>query len=380
MSVYKPKKGRFWWYDFQYKGERYTGSTGATTRSKAERVEASQRVKVASGEVKKAPKVIPTLSQAATIWWETKIDKASADQMLARVTLAVELVGKSKPVNEVAFGDIQRAIQKRRAMFTPSKRPPSNATVNRDLIATLRPTIKLARKMLNDGKDPVHFPEIDWGELALAEPKPKPKGLSGAEVESLLDVVPDNLREFVRFMRRYGPRISEMFFKPEDVDVEGRRVTLRDRKGGDDHVVPIMVEDAAMLAARISRAKAAGLETVWYREVVDPKTKAVSLVARTPRGVGKALSEAVTEAGLRASKGARGSHVLRHTAGTDMLRATGNVRLAQKLLGHASLQSTLVYAHALEDDLRAALDAMSRPAPEAETKDDEKDRDEQRKA
>jgi integrase len=362
VSVYKPTKGRFWHYDFQLRGHRYSGSTGATTRSKAERVEAAKRVAAASGELDRPARIIPTLGQAAAAWWQTKSSHRSADQLLSRVNLAVELVGRAKPVNAVTFADVQRAIQKRRGMLTPGKTPPANATVNRDLIATLRPTIKLARKMLNDGADPIHFPEIDWGELSLAEPKPKPKGLTAAEVERVIAALPDHLQDFVRFQARYGCRISEMFFGLDDVDVEGERVTLRNRKGGDDHTIPILPADAAMLAARISRARRAKLATVWFREEI--RGKRVVLVARTLRGVGKAMSQAMTDAGVRASKGARGAHSLRHTALTNVLRATGNIRMAQQLAGHASLSSTLVYAHVLEDDLRSALDTMSRPVPE----------------
>jgi len=365
VSVYKPQKGRFWHYDFQQKGRRYTGSTGATTRSKAERVEEKKRIAAAAGELDRPAVEIPTLSQAAAAWWQANSDHKAADQTLSRLNVAVDLVGGSKPVNEVTFADIQRAIQKRRGMLTPSKTPPANATVNRDLIATLRPTLKLARKLLNSGVGAqVPFPEIDWGELALKEPKPKPKGLTSDDVERVLGFLPDHLHDFVRFQARYGCRISEMFFALDDVDVEGCRVTLRERKSDDDHTIPILPADAAMLAARIGRARRARLATVWFREQIEPKTDKVRLVPRTMRGIGKALSKAMADAGLRATKNARGSHSLRHTAGTNILRSSKNLRVAQRLLGHASIQSTLVYAHVLEDDLRAALDEQSRPAPE----------------
>lgn len=356
MSVYKPGKGRYWHYDFVFQRRRYTGSTGATTESKAKVAEARKREAAGRGELDRPARDIQTLGQAATTWWTTKSDKKSADQLLVRVTLAVELVGRNKPVNEVTFADIAAAIQKRRGRLVRGKTVPANATINRDLIATLRPTIALARELLNDGRSPVPFPEIRWGKLALKEPAPKPKGLSGRDVEAIIAALPDHLHDFVRFQARYGCRIGEMFFHPNAVDVEGERLTLRDRKAGDDHVVPVMPEDVAMLAARISRAQKAGLDTVWYREVKG------RLIARTPRGVGKALMQAMTDTGLRETKGARGSHSLRHTAGMDMLRGTGNVRAAQKLLGHASINSTMVYAHVLEDDLRAALASLSRPA------------------
>jgi len=52
-------------------------------------------------------------------------------------------------------------------------------------------------------------------------------------------------------------------------------------------------------------------------------------------------------------------HDTRHTAATRLLRATGNLRLPQRMLGHASLSTTLRYAHVLDDDLRAGMEAMA---------------------
>jgi len=49
----------------------------------------------------------------------------------------------------------------------------------------------------------------------------------------------------------------------------------------------------------------------------------------------------------------------------QILRETGNLRLAQRLLGHADIKSTMVYAHAIEDDVKAGLAALSRNSPGA---------------
>jgi site-specific recombinase XerD len=63
-------------------------------------------------------------------------------------------------------------------------------------------------------------------------------------------------------------------------------------------------------------------------------------------------------------------HGTRHHAGTTMLGKTGNLRLTQQLLGHADMKSTMRYAHALEADLRAALEGAptQRGASKAENK------------
>ncbi|GAB5376053.1 MAG: hypothetical protein AcusKO_25150 [Acuticoccus sp.] len=49
-------------------------------------------------------------------------------------------------------------------------------------------------------------------------------------------------------------------------------------------------------------------------------------------------------------------HDLRHTAGTTILRSSGNLAMAQRLLGHTQITTTRVYAHVLTDDLRTAME------------------------
>ena len=48
-------------------------------------------------------------------------------------------------------------------------------------------------------------------------------------------------------------------------------------------------------------------------------------------------------------------HTLRHTFATDLLKACGNIRLVQKALGHASLMTTQIYTHIVDEDLEEAL-------------------------
>lgn len=48
-------------------------------------------------------------------------------------------------------------------------------------------------------------------------------------------------------------------------------------------------------------------------------------------------------------------HTLRHTAITWILKATGDIRIAQKIAGHSDIKTTTLYAHVLDDDKRTAL-------------------------
>ena len=58
-------------------------------------------------------------------------------------------------------------------------------------------------------------------------------------------------------------------------------------------------------------------------------------------------------------------HDLRHTDATRTLRATGNLKLVQKKLGHAAIASTARYAHVTADDVHVAMLAMEQAAGEA---------------
>lgn len=57
-------------------------------------------------------------------------------------------------------------------------------------------------------------------------------------------------------------------------------------------------------------------------------------------------------------------NTLREMADSGAIRsANGNLAVAKKLLGHASITSTVRYAHAMEDDVRRALESVSRNSP-----------------
>lgn len=367
MSVYQPKNSTFWHYDFQYKGHRLHGSTGKTTRAEAKKVEKLYRDEairsVATGEINRPKVDIPSLDVAAAEWWDYKgATLASADTLEPRIELAVRLVGKLKPINEITTSDIAKAIQKRRGILTRG-RPIKDATANRDIIDTLRPIIRRQQKLLNDGSGPqVFFPVIDWAEVRLAEPKPKPRDFTPAEIGDFQSALADHWQDFVHIEKRYGLRLAEMFFKPTDVEPEACRLLLRDRKGDDDHYVPLAPADAAMLAARAGRAKAAKLDTVWFRQLKSGKLKALTYNAAK-----WALRRAMRASGLHASKGAKGSHDLRHHAAMTALRASKSLRGVQRLLGHADIKSTLVYAHAMEEDVREIVELVSRNSPEPVT-------------
>lgn len=315
-----------------------------------------------------------TLDQAAARWWdEVGATLKGGERLEARIERAVTLIGPTRPIVDITTQVMSRAIERRRGQTRTHAKGddareylPSASTVNRDMIDAVRPILNRARKAWG-----AKLPEIDWAALRLPEPKPRPKEFAAGELDRVLAEIQPHWHDAIRLAARYGVRLSELFFGLDDLDVADlnrARLRLRDRKGNDDHVIPLLPDDAARLAARLGRARAANLTTVWFREkrLPGPGGKTI-LKPLTANGLGIAVRRAMTRSGLRQAKGLRGIHAARHHAAMTTLRATQNIRVAQRLLGHADIKSTLVYAHAIEDDVRAALESMSRNSPEVPT-------------
>jgi integrase len=328
MSVYP--KGRYWHFDFVYRGRRYYGSTGQETRRNAEAVERARRLEAATGTGQDAGDL--TLEIAVSRYYdEVNHTLNAAVDLQRRIDVVLDCVGKGKLLREIDTATIADAIRRRRKY---PGRTPAPATINRDLIDhTLRPLLNRARKVWGAKS----LPAIDWRAVRLKEPKGIVREYSDAEINAWRDGLEPVPRLALDLMLTYGLRFGELFFLPADVDGVGARLTLRNRKAGDTLTIPLMPEHARTLAAMASTRQAD--ETVF---------------AYTYWGLMSRLRTTAAKAGL----GARAIHGARHHAATTLLRSTGNLKLTQRMLGHASIQSTMRYAHATESDLRDALTTM----------------------
>jgi hypothetical protein len=65
MSIYK--RGAVYWYDFEFKGERYNRTTGTKNKEAAKQIESAERVKLAKGEAGIHQRAaVPTLAEFAS--------------------------------------------------------------------------------------------------------------------------------------------------------------------------------------------------------------------------------------------------------------------------------------------------------------------------
>lgn len=348
MSVYKPAKSKHWQFDFQFKGCRHHGSTGCTSRRDAERYEAEHRRKVALGE-----KVKPSLTiDDAFGAWHAAVGAhtKTANDALAQLGRLAESFGAKRLLHDLTIRDLDAHAAKRRAKV-------SNATVNRE-ITLLRRVVRWA------GKRGYEVPEIVWSDAILPEAAERVRELSAEEEARLFAALPENLRPLVEFALLSGQRKSEIIaMRWSDVDLPGARATLW-VKGGKPHTIPLSPRMVALVASQ-PKACAQVFTYVCTRRAPKRKDRPARQVGQrypfSEYGWMRQWAKALKKAGISDYR----FHDNRHTAATRNLRATGNLKGVQKLLGHTDVRTTSRYAHALEDDVRAMLFATeSRNSPE----------------
>ncbi|UPT93373.1 site-specific integrase [Bradyrhizobium barranii subsp. apii] len=71
----------------------------------------------------------------------------------------------------------------------------------------------------------------------------------------------------------------------------------------------------------------------------------------------------------RAAAGVSGFrfHDFRHDFATKLLRETKNLKLVQRALNHADIKTTTKYAHVVDDEVAAGVDAMQKSRKKSRT-------------
>lgn len=169
-----------------------------------------------------------------------------------------------------------------------------------------------------------------------------PEYLEKGEVEALLRCAPHPQAALVMLLQwRAGLRVSEaLALEVADLQLDGGRPSLKVRhgKGGKARTVPAHPE----LVAALRTALAYGRR--WSGPVVE------ATMSTAWRWVKAAQGRAV-ELGAIAPGRKVGTHTLRHSAARHWLASGVPINYVSAWLGHASLQTTLVYLKVLPDAL-----------------------------
>jgi site-specific recombinase XerD len=329
------QRGKFWYYQFDYEGTRYEGSTRLTKRPEAQRFLDQLRSDVILG---KASRSRWTVGAVAERWFDNHVVKTrSAKTTAYRLDILFRHLPRDTLIEKLSTSDVEAAVQRRSKDHSRAGKPVTPSTVNRDMIdTTLRPILSYADEVME-----LKVPTIRWKRLRQAEPEGRTRTFTQEELAAWRAELPAWHRPVFDFITTYGVRLREAFFAPGNVQPATLTVRIRagDRKNSRELLVAVTQEDMAVLAPLAARAAALGLSTIWMRD-------------KGPihwRGFQSASSAALRRAGI---EDARAVHDLRHHAATVLLAETGNLALVQRALGHENIQSTTRYAHTSLDDVR----------------------------
>jgi len=220
-------------------------------------------------------------------------------------------------------------------------------TVNNHL-TVLRRMLVLARRY----KLIEHVPEVMW----LRAPKPEFDFLTFEEADRLVATADGEWQAMIVVALRTGMRQGELLgLRWEDADLVAGKLHIRQAitrgivgtpKSGKPREVPL--SDQAL--ASLKRQRHLRGELVFCDMAGRPLEKGE---CKWP------LWRACKRAGLRRI----GWHVLRHTFASHLVMRGIPLKAVQELLGHASIEMTMRYAHLSPSVRRDAVQALDGPAP-----------------
>jgi len=188
-----------------------------------------------------------------------------------------------------------------------------------------------------------------------------PRVLGEAEVEKLIEAASaaaqrtdGSAGERLRRLRLYalvellyatGMRVSEMVALPRAaVGGEARFFTVRG-KGGHERIVPLSDKARQATTAYLAARETGGAaKSPW----LFPSFGESGHLTR--QAFARDLKDLAVSVGIPAAR--ISPHVIRHAFASHLLQHGADLRVVQKLLGHADISTTQIYTHVLEERLR----------------------------
>lgn len=337
MSVYKRAGANTYSYDFRYRGNRFSGSTGETDKRKAKDFEKRERERLKASAIDTSKPL--SFGAASTLYWNEvgQFHRNSVDTERALAWLQ-DHIGKRVPLRVITDAKVADLVAKRR------KEDVTNATVNRSVIEPLR---AIMIRAVNVWKQRVNMPE--WKRHALKEAQERIREMTPDEEARYFKALRKDYHPIMRFALLSGCRMQEI------LDLEWRHIDWRGRsfvvtgKGDKTRAVPLSDAIEALLKP-LPRADARVFTYESRRADNAPRGQPVAIERE---GLKITHRRTCVKAGIEDFR----FHDFRHTAATRMMRKTGNIRHVQKLLGHEDIATTARYAHVTGDDLLAAMNA-----------------------
>jgi integrase len=373
MSVYKTKRSPYFAYDFWIDGRRFVGSTRCKNRLEAKAVEKEERAR-ARAECDRAlaeGRGPMTISAAADRYFEEVGQHHAGAATTARDLVRLsDYFGAGRRLEEIGDDEVAQLVAWRRGQTVkgrrttadpadPKRRRPaplvSPSTVNR---STIEPLQKLFNRAILVWGVKLPRPPL-WKRHILPEVEERVREVRAAE-EAAFQAIRADYRPVVDFARASGLRLAECLMKKECVDLAGGYVRVIG-KGGKRIVKPMTAEMRAILMS----AMANPTDHVFTYAAARPNKGKNGWPRGAPRPITASGLKTMWRRSRRRKKGPSlppdlRFHDLRHDFATKLLRETGNLKLVQRALDHAEIETTTRYAHVLDEEVLAGMEAASK--------------------
>ena len=248
-----------------------------------------------------------------------------------------------KYLDDIQEPQINDFIQKNRQEL-------SNATINRYLFL-LSAVLRTAREEWKVNTYP-----IKPSKFKLKEPAENVKYLKDWDyAQRIIDKAAPHLKPIIYTALYTGLRESNILgLKWENIDLNNMTITIKvkdsTKEGGKVHTVPIIPQLVQILHTLPKCSDY--VFTYKGKPIKSIKTSWRNIFYK--RDDRKHFSKELKDPTLPYTN----FHTLRHTAATWILKKTNNLRITKEILGHSNINTTLKYAHVLDDEKRKALDSV----------------------
>ena len=274
--------------------------------------------------------------KAFFLWFENKAKYyATSKDILSKLLILLPYFEKT--FSQINDEDITRFMNDSR------QKGRSNATINRYLS-----TLSAVRTYCANAG--FSYPSLNLNQYKLKEPAENIKYLKDWDTaQKIVHNAAPHLKPIILTALYTGLRLGNILnLKWENIDFNTRQITLKvkdsTRQGGKNLSIP-MVTPLYLILKELPQTNDyvflyrgrhfKSIKTAWHT------------IFYKPNGALKDSSLPYVN-----------FHILRHTAGTWLLKSCKNLKIVQQVLGHSNIQTTLKYAHILDEEKRNALDEL----------------------
>jgi len=209
-------------------------------------------------------------------------------------------------------------------------------TINREL-ACLKHMYTLAKKWKLTRENPVSEVKL------LKEEKYKMEILSKVEAELLINAATEHLKPILIVALNTGMRRGEVLgLRWSDIDFVNYNINVKNTKSGKDRTIP-------MNSLVVGALKKLDMSSEFVFPYPRRKNKPL-------KDVSHSLNTACHKVGIDKLR----FHDLRHTAATFMVQAGIDLVTIKEILGHSTVQMTMIYCHSSQESKRKAVQELER--------------------